>query len=97
MRTKNCSFVKKSLLGAGFDLMGSESQIMPIFVGDSKKAVEFSRLLMEKGIFIQAIRPPTVPQGEARLRLTVMATHDKKDLKIALDAIRQIGKTLGII
>lgn len=93
----NVWIVKNALIDLGFDIMGSGSQIIPILVGESEKAVEFSRALFEEGIFIQAIRPPTVPEGEARLRLTVMATHKKQDLEKALEIIGKTGKHLGII
>lgn len=93
----NTWFLKRGLIDLGFNLMGSESQIMPILVGDADKAVKFSRILLEEGIFIQAIRPPTVPKGRSRLRLAVMATHNKEDLKKALKVIEKIGKRIGII
>jgi len=93
----NTWFLKRALIDLGFNLMGSESQIMPILVGDADKTVEFSRMLLEEDIFIQAIRPPTVPKGHSRLRLAVMAGHNKEDLKKALNIIEKIGKKIGII
>lgn len=93
----NVRFLRRGLIDKGFDLMGSESQIMPILIGESKKTVEFSRLLLEKGLFIQAIRPPSVPQGSARLRLTVTAAHKRQDLERALEIIGTVGKDSGII
>jgi len=93
----NVRFLKKGLMDRGFDLMGSESQIVPVRIGAPEKAAEFSRCLLDEGIFIQAIRPPTVPQGEARLRVTVMATHKKQDLQKAVDVMEKAGRSLGII
>lgn len=93
----NAVTLKRGLLDLGFNLGGTESQIMPVLVGDPGRAVEFSKALFEEGVFIQAIRPPTVPQNEARLRITVMATHKKEDLEEALSVIRKVGKRLGII
>ncbi len=56
------------------------SPIIPILVGDSKKAVEWSQKLFEAGFWVTAIRPPTVPEGTARLRITLMATHREEDV-----------------
>jgi len=73
----------------GLNEIGS-TPIIPVLIGDSRKAVEISNRLLEEGIFIQAIRPPTVPAGKARLRITIMATHTKKDLQEALEKIKKI-------
>jgi len=54
-------------------------------------------MLLEEGVFIQGIRPPAVPQGSSRLRITVMATHTKGELAFALKALDKVGKSLGII
>ncbi len=89
--------VKKSLRAAGFDTMDSETQILPLFVGGAAETMEFSRRLLDAGIFVQGIRPPTVPRGGSRLRLTVMATHRQQDLERAVEVITATGKQLGII
>jgi glycine C-acetyltransferase len=93
----NAGFLKRGLIDMGFDLVGSETQIMPILVGETEKAVEFSKGLLQEGVFIQAIRPPTVPKSQARLRLTAMATHKEQDLEKALETIKRIGKRIGIV
>lgn len=86
------------LLGsAGFDTFNSATQIIPIAVGDAAKTMEFSRRLFEKGLFVQGIRPPTVPAGSSRLRCTVMASHSREDLEHAAAAIVATGKELGIV
>jgi len=68
---------------------GSQTQIIPVLIGDSKDAVNISKKLLEEGVFVQAIRPPTVPKGTARLRVTIMATHTRKDLEYALEKIKK--------
>jgi glycine C-acetyltransferase/8-amino-7-oxononanoate synthase len=65
-----------------------ESPIIPIIIGDAKKTVEISELLMGKGIFLSAIRPPTVPEGSSRLRLTVTAMHNKEDLECLVSSLQ---------
>ncbi|MBI4336077.1 MAG: 8-amino-7-oxononanoate synthase [Candidatus Omnitrophica bacterium] len=94
---ENAGLLKRGLIDLGFDLVSTESQIIPVLIGEADKAVEFADALFEEGIFIQPIRPPTVPRGQARLRITVMATHKKEDLEMALLALEKAGRKLGII
>jgi glycine C-acetyltransferase len=94
---RRITFFKEGLHAAGFDTMGSETQIIPIFVGEAERTMEFSRLLLEEGIFVQGIRPPTVPAGSCRLRCTLMATHSENDLELAVQAIAGVGKKLGVV
>ncbi len=81
----------------GFDTLQSETPIIPVLVKDSISALEFSRKLFEAGIFVQAIRPPTVPVHTARLRVTVMATHTTEDIDFVLQQFQGIGKSLCLI
>lgn len=85
------------LQGAGFDTMGSETQIVPIRVGEAELTMEFTRRLLAEGLFVQGIRPPTVPAGSCRLRCTLMATHGEEDLAQAIEVITRVGKGLGVI
>ncbi|MBI4745896.1 MAG: 8-amino-7-oxononanoate synthase [Deltaproteobacteria bacterium] len=86
-------YLKKGLDSLGFDTMGSETPIIPVFVGDAGKTMEFSRRLFEEGIFVSGIRPPSVQEGKCRLRATVMATHTNNDLDMALDAFLKVKKS----
>ena len=81
----------------GFDTMDSRTPIIPVVVKAPRAAVEFSRRLFAAGIFITAIRPPTVPLDTARLRLTVMATHTGDDIDFVLEQFQRIGKELCLI
>ncbi len=92
---RNTSLFRDSLHAAGFNTMGSETQIVPIFVGEAEPAMEFSRRLLAEGFFVQGIRPPTVPAGSCRLRCTLMATHGQDDLERAVTAISRVGKEMG--
>ena len=87
---ENTSTITRGLTEAGFDTMGSETPIIPVKIGDNHKVMEASRKLLEHGVFVQGIRPPTVPEGTSRLRVTVTAAHTGEDLKKALDAFREI-------
>ena len=73
-----------------FNVIPSESPIIPILIGDADKAVGISKSLYEKGILIPAIRPPTVPVNSSRLRMTVMATHTKEDLNRLIDVLGDV-------
>ncbi|MFH1146327.1 MAG: 8-amino-7-oxononanoate synthase [Pseudomonadota bacterium] len=89
----------RSLLGtAGLDLFKSETPIIPILIGDSERALNISRkLLAEVNIYIPAIRPPAVPEGAARLRLTVCALHSQAELEEAAFHIIRLCREDGII
>lgn len=93
----NRSLFSGLLNSAGFNTLNSATQIIPIIVGEAVKTMEFSSRLLEKGIFVQGIRPPTVPAGSSRLRCTVMANHSAEDLELAASVIAATGKELGIV
>jgi 8-amino-7-oxononanoate synthase len=94
---KNAKYVLSQLKQRGFDTLSSQTPIIPILVKDSSRALEFSKRLLEQGIFISAIRPPTVPVNTARLRLSIMATHTQEDLDYLLKHLSSIGKELCLI
>ena len=75
----------------GFTLTPSTTPIQPIIIGDSAKALATSQALADHGIFVTAIRPPTVPEGTARLRITFSATHDENDVHRLLTALEQLA------
>lgn len=71
----------------GLELMPSDTPIQPLLIGDSSKATQLSEQLLQRGILVSAIRPPTVPEGSARLRITLSASHDES----------QIDRLLGVL
>jgi len=74
----------------GLSVMASSTAIQPILIGDSHKAVEISEALLNRGVWVSAIRPPTVPQGEARLRVTFSANHNAHHVDDLLDALAAV-------
>ncbi len=94
---KKLQFFKEGLTQLGYDPMGSETHILPVRIGENEAAVGFAKALYEEGLFAPAIRPPTVPKGTARIRLTPMATHTEEDLEQALDILKRVGRRFGII
>jgi len=74
----------------GLQVMASSSAIQPILIGDSQRAVNISNALLDAGFLVSAIRPPTVPQGSARLRVTFSALHEEQHVDRLLDALAKI-------
>ena len=81
---ENTKSLSKGLKQIGFEI-NSESQIIPIVIGDEKSAMDFGKFLFNKGIFAQPIRYPTVPKNQARLRISVTAWFQDKHIERALD------------
>jgi 8-amino-7-oxononanoate synthase len=86
---RNCQALKEGLSGLGFFLAESQSPILPLVIGDPALCMKFSERLLDHGVFAQGIRPPTVPPGTSRLRITVMATHTREQLDRALKAFEE--------
>ncbi|MEY2513094.1 MAG: 8-amino-7-oxononanoate synthase, partial [bacterium] len=85
----NAAVLRSELAREGFDVSCSTTQIVPLIVGDASTAMRVCEAALERGVFAQAIRPPTVPDGTSRLRLAVMATHTKDELR---DAAQVLGR-----
>lgn len=90
----NTRIWKAGLAEAGFDTMGSETPITPVFVGDEAKAQQMERLLWEEGVYALSIGYPTVPLGKARIRTMPSAAHTHQDLSDALEAFRRVRDRL---
>jgi glycine C-acetyltransferase len=93
----NTAFFKAGLERLGFDIGTSDSPILPVIVGSSSLAIQFSDRLLEEGVFAVGIGFPIVPRGLARVRTIVTATHSREDLQLALDVFRKVGEELGIV
>jgi 8-amino-7-oxononanoate synthase len=78
---------RQGAIQLGCDLMGSETAIQPIVIGDVKTALEWGQKLEQQGILVGVIRPPTIPEGSARLRITLSAEHSEKDVERLLSAL----------
>lgn len=83
-------YLRRGLSGMKFELMASETPIQPIIVGDNQQAVNLSNKLEKQGLLVTAIRPPTVPEGSARLRITLSATHEIEDVARLLTALSKM-------
>lgn len=94
---ENSYYFRKKLYEIGFDIGTSETQIVPIMIGSNELTVLFSKKLEEKGVAAVAIRPPTVPEGTARIRFSLMSTFTKEELDWTLEQVAAVGKELGVI
>ncbi len=99
---ENTRFWKKELGGLGFNIGGvntpaSETPITPVIIGDGALTMEFSRELFKEGVMGTGIAFPTVPEGKARVRTIMTATHTRDELTQALEVLRKVGKRMGIL
>jgi 7-keto-8-aminopelargonate synthetase-like enzyme len=94
---ENADYMRKELKALGYDILSSHTPILPVMVGDAALSTEFSGWLMEEGVLAVALRPPTIPEGTSRIRVTVMATHTREDLAFSVGVFEKVGRRLGII
>jgi 8-amino-7-oxononanoate synthase len=91
----NAATLRDELAREGFDVSGPETQIVPLIVGEADLAMRICEAALEQGVFAQAIRPPTVPDGTSRLRLAVMASHTGAELRDAARILAQAALRNG--
>ena len=94
---QNVVYLVDGLKSLGFQVTNQGTAIIPVIIGPEDKTMDMSTKLLEYGVFVAGIRPPTVPPGTSRLRVTVMATHAQEDLDKALEAFERAGKEVGVI
>ena len=88
---------KEELQKAGFDTGVSETPITPVILGDEAKTQEFSKKLIENGVYVKPIVFPTVPLGTGRVRAMPTAAHTKEMLDEAVAVFAKVGKEIGLI
>ena len=93
----NVALFRSLLQQAGFSVPDGSTPIVPVLVGDPVTTMAFSAQLLERGFFVQGIRPPTVPQGTSRLRCTIMSSHAPDELEAAAAAMQEIARSLGVL
>jgi glycine C-acetyltransferase len=94
---ENTRYFKEKMGKLGFDTGRSQTPIVPIMLGEAPLAQEFSRRLFEQGVFAMAIGYPTVPQGRARIRVMMSASHSQADLDQGVSIFEKVGRELGVI
>ncbi|MGD8863110.1 MAG: 8-amino-7-oxononanoate synthase [Myxococcales bacterium] len=83
--------LRDGLAAAGYQVLDGHGPIIPILVGDARRTMQISNALLERGVFVHGIRPPTVPPHTSRLRLTPMATHTADQIERALAVFRDLS------
>jgi 7-keto-8-aminopelargonate synthetase-like enzyme len=92
----NAAALRAALRAEGLEPLGSDTQIVPLIVGEAADAMAICERLLEAGVFAQAIRPPTVAPGTCRLRLCAMASHRVDDLRRAAKTIGRLWRELRL-
>ena len=93
----NAATLREALAAEGLPAPSSTTQIVPLQVGEAEPTMRLCELALERGVFAQGIRPPTVPAGSSRLRLTVMATQEPAELRAAAGSVGAAARELGLI
>ncbi|MBS1879993.1 MAG: 8-amino-7-oxononanoate synthase [Actinobacteria bacterium] len=93
---RNASVLRQALASEGLAVGDSQAQILPVRIGGAEPTMRLCELLLERGVFAQGIRPPTVPEGTSRLRLTVMSTHQPPELEAAARTIGEAARELNL-
>jgi len=92
----NAATLREGLRAEGLEAGGGESQIVPLEVGEAAPTMALCERLLQRGVFAQGIRPPTVPPGSSRLRFSVMATHEAADLRHAAREAGEAAREAGV-
>ena len=87
---KHAETLKTALTVLGYTLLPSQTQILPVVLGEPKRATDVADALLAEDVFAPAIRPPAVPSGTSRLRVTVMATHTDSAVQQAIEAFENV-------
>ena len=94
---ENARYFREQLAALGFSPLAGETPIIPVIVGETAAAIRLSDALLDEGVFVTGFGFPVVPQGQARVRCQISASHTRADLDEALAAFRTVGRRLGLI
>ena len=94
---ENSAYLRNSLREMGWDTGGSATQIVPVIVGKESDTLELSRWLEENGLLISAIRPPTVPEGASRIRVSLSALHTRQHIDQLIDRMKKMANAASLI
>jgi glycine C-acetyltransferase len=93
----NTAYFRERITEAGFKPLAGQTPIIPIIVGETAAAIRMSDMLLDEGVFVTGFGFPVVPQGQARVRCQISASHSVSDLDQAIAAFKKVGATLGIV
>jgi glycine C-acetyltransferase len=93
----NARYFREQIIEAGFKPLAGETPIVPIIVGETASAIQMSDMLLDQGVFVTGFGFPVVPQGQARIRCQISASHTRDDLDEAVRAFKKVGAKLKLI
>jgi glycine C-acetyltransferase len=93
----NARYFREQIIEAGFTPLAGETPIIPIIVGETAAAMQMSDMLLDEGVFVTGFGFPVVPQGQARVRCQISASHSRDDLDTAIQAFKKVGRRLNVI
>jgi 8-amino-7-oxononanoate synthase len=91
------NYMREGLRNLGFNVWTSQTPIIPVVVGEMMDCFQFWKDLFEEGVYVNAVVPPAVPNGQSLVRTSYMATHTNEQLDMILDAFKKVGLKRGII
>ena len=94
---ENSRYFRENIVEAGFKPLAGQTPIIPIIVGETAAAIQMSDMLLDEGVFVTGFGFPVVPQGQARVRCQISASHSRDDLDQAISTFKRVGAKLGII
>jgi glycine C-acetyltransferase len=94
---RNTRYFREKIAGLGFEIRGDDHPIVPVMIGDARKAAEMADDLLNEGIYVIGFSYPVVPKGQARIRTQMSAAHSHADLDHAIAAFEKVGKAHGVI
>ena len=94
---ENARYFRSAITEAGFSPLAGDTPIVPIIVGETATAIRMSDMMLDEGIFVTGFGFPVVPQGQARIRCQLSASHTRADLDQAVEAFKKVGRKVGII
>ncbi|HEU4643099.1 MAG TPA: glycine C-acetyltransferase [Gemmatimonadaceae bacterium] len=93
----NARYFRAAITEAGFKPLAGDTPIVPIIVGETALAIRMSELMLEQGVFVTGFGYPVVPQGHARIRCQLSASHSREDLDHAVEVFKKVGRTVGLL
>jgi 8-amino-7-oxononanoate synthase len=90
-----CARLRRNLADIGMTVLSEQGPIVPVLTGTAQAAVDLSEGMLERGIYAPAMRPPTVPEGKSRVRITVSAAHEEEDMDLAAEILAQSAGKAG--
>jgi 7-keto-8-aminopelargonate synthetase-like enzyme len=94
---RNTRLMREGLLGLGFDLGASQTPVLPVFCYEDERTLRMAMRLHDEGVFVNSVLPPGVPPNKCLIRISLMATHTEKQIGMALEKMKKVGKELGLI